>query len=86
MQQNCREPLELRKKNNILGPEELLNEIKERLIIPRYETKVKGFANIEKHNPKDYKIIYYRKSLDKVTYEIPEPVLIAYFILMRIFN
>ena len=75
-----------REKNNILGPEELLNEIKEKLIIPRYETKIKGFANVEKHDPKNYKTICYRKSRDKVIYDIPEPVIVGYYILKKVFR
>ena len=83
---NYRKPLEKRMNDNIIGPEELLREIKEKLITPRYEKNVRGFIKIEKHNPESFDKISYKKKKDGLKYDIPSPILYGYYILKKIMN
>jgi DNA (cytosine-5)-methyltransferase 1 len=79
---NYRLPNSEREKNNIIGPEELLQEIKNNLITPKFEKKIKNFRDIEKHDKNQYNTIAYLH--DKIKYEIPKPILLGYFILNTI--
>ena len=80
-----RMPLEEIRDKKLIGPEELLSEIKERLIGPRYD-HIKDFLKLETHNYNDYKddeIIYIKDGLE---YNIPSPIFYGYLILKKIFK
>ena len=79
---NCyRLPTKKRKKDKLIGPEDLLSQIKIKLLSPSFSKKVNGFTNIEKHKLEDYDVFNCKNSIDDISYTIPEPVLFGYYFL-----